>query len=144
MVYFEDMGTTLDISLDEIGPFLESDEHASAHSDDVRNFVVVESSGPTAVVSFERRFDGQWVKSRTRISSFPPYCRFIEEIEGPFAGSRFVGIHRPDGTKTRVDLFGDVQCKSRGPDQLRALWLDMLARAHDEDVATLRNFRERR
>lgn len=140
VVYFEDVGNTLDISLDDMDAFLESEEHASAHADDVRNFEVVESVGPAVVLSYERKFDGQWGKSRTRVTSFPPYCRFIEELEGVFAGSRFVGVHRPEGPRTRVELFGDVQCKARTPDQTRALWLDMLVKTHDEDLAALRKF----
>ena len=144
MVYFEDLGTSLDISLDEMESFLDSEEHSSVHGDDVRNFEVVESSGPTIVVTFERKFDGEWRKSRTRLTSFPPYCRFVEELEGVFAGSRFVGVHRPDGAKTRVELFGDIRCTLRSPEQTRALWLDILAKSHEEDLAALRQFRDRK
>ena len=144
MVYFEDLGTTLDIPLDEMESFLESTEHSSAHSDDVRNFETVETNGPTVVLAYERKFDGKWSKLRTRMTSFPPYCAFVEEIEGVFAGSRFVVVHRPDGAKTRVDVFGEAQCKTKSPEQLRTLWLNMLAKAHDEDLATLRKIRDRR
>jgi hypothetical protein len=144
MAYFEDMGTTLNVSLDEMESFLESEEHSSAHSDDVRNFEVVETAGPTIVLTYERKFDGQWTKSKTRLTSFPPYCRCVEEIEGVFAGSRFFVVHRPDGANTRVDVFGDIQCQGRSPEQIRKLWLDILAKGHDEDVAKLRKFRERK
>jgi hypothetical protein len=144
MVYVEDMGTTLDIPFEEIGAFLESEEHSSDHSEDVRNFEVLETVGPTVVLTYERKFDGQWNRSGTRVSSFPPYCRCIEEIEGVFAGSRFVVVHRPAGTQTRVDVFGDIQCVGKTPEQIRKLWLDTLAKSHDEDVASLRKFRDRR
>jgi hypothetical protein len=144
MVYVEDMGTTLDISLKELESFLESDEHSSAHSGDVRNFQVVETSGPTVVLTFERNLDGQWKRASSRITSFPPYCRCIEELEGDFAGSRFVGIHRPDGARTRVDVFGDFQCKGKSPEETRTLWLSMLAKAHEEDLAHLRRFWDRK
>jgi hypothetical protein len=144
MVYVEDMDTTLEIPMDELERLLESDEHSSAHSDDVRNFEVLETTGPTVVLTYERKLDGQWKRSGTRVTSFPPYCRWIEEIEGDFAGSRFVVIHRPDGAKTRVDVFGDIQCKGRSPEQIRTLWLDTLVKAHAEDLAALRKFRDRR
>jgi hypothetical protein len=144
MVYVEDMGTILDISFKDLESFLESEEHSSTHSDDVRNFQVVETSGPTVVLSFERHLDGRWKKASSRITSFPPYCRCIEEVEGVFAGSRFVGIHRPDGERTRVDLFGDIQCKGKSPEETRTLWLNMLAKSHEEDLASLKRFRDRR
>jgi hypothetical protein len=144
MVYVEDMGTVFDISLKEVESFLESEEHSSAHPDDVRNFQVVESSGPTVVLTFERRLDGQWKKARSRITSFPPYCRWIEELEGDFAGSRFVGIHRPEGARTRIDIFGEIQCKGKSAEETRTLWLAMLAKTHEEDVASLKRFRDRK
>ncbi len=144
MVYVEDMGTILDIGLKELESFLESEEHSSAHSDDVRNFQVSETSGSTVVLTFERNLEGQWKKSSSRISSFPPYCRWIEEFEGDFAGSRFVGVHRPDGARTRVDLFGDIQCKGKNPEETRTLWLNILAKTHEEDVASLKRFRDRK
>lgn len=144
MVYVEDVGTTIDIPLDEIESFLESDDHDSTHSDVVRNFEVVENVGPTIVLTYERKIDGHWKKSGTRVTSFPPYCRFVEEIEGDYAGSRFVVVHRPDGARTRIDVFGDIQCKAKSPEQIREVWLEMLAKSHEEDVAALRKFRDRK
>ena len=143
-MYFEDLGSTLDISLEEMESFMGSDEHSSIHSEDVRNFAVAESAGPTIELTFERMIDGRWKPSRSRVTSFPPYCRFIEEIEGDFAGSRFVVVHRPDGAKTRVELFGDIQCKGKSPEQIRKYWQSTLDKAHDEDRAALRKFRNRR
>jgi hypothetical protein len=142
MVYVEDMGTVIEASLTELESFLESEEHSSTHSDDVRNFRVVETSGPTVVLTFERNLDGRWKKSSSRITSFPPYCRWIEEIEGDLAGSRFVSIHRPEGARTRVDLFGDIQWKGKSPEETRTLWLNLLAKTHEEDVASLKRFRD--
>ena len=78
------------------------------------------------------------------MTSFPPYCRWIEEIEGEFGGSRFVVVHRPDGAKTRVGVFGDIQGKGKDPEQVRKLWLQILAKAHDEDLSALRKFRYRK
>ncbi|HTW77633.1 MAG TPA: hypothetical protein VMG14_07735 [Thermoplasmata archaeon] len=142
MVYVEDMGTVIEASLTELESFLESEEHSSTHSDDVRNFRVVETSGPTVVLTFERNLDGRWKKSSSRITSFPPYCRWIEEIEGDLAGSRFVSIHRPEGARTRVDLFGDIRWKGKSPEETRILWLNLLAKTHEEDVASLKRFRD--
>jgi hypothetical protein len=144
MVYFEDFGTTLDVSFDEIGAFMEFDEHLNFHAEDVRNFSVVETAGPTVVIAYERRIDGVWKKSGTRMVSFPPYCSFIEEIEGDLAGSRWVLLHRPDGAKTRVEAFGDIQCKGKSPDQTRKFWQATMEKVHNEDLAALRKFRDRR
>lgn len=143
MVYFEDLDTPFDVSMEDFEQWDDSEEHASAHADAVRNFEVVENAGPAIVVTYERKFRGRWGRSRTRIMSFPPYCRFIEELEGEFSGSRFVGIHRPAGRGIKIDVFGDVRSKSMSGEQLRKYWLDVLARTHEEDVAALRAFRDR-
>lgn len=66
MVYVEDVGTTLDIALDELESFLDSEAHASVHSDDARNLEAVETTGPTIALACERNVDGDWKKSRTR------------------------------------------------------------------------------
>ena len=144
MVYVEDMGTILEVPMADMESFLESVEHSSTHSEDVRNFEVVESTGPTIVLSYERKHDGHWKKSGTRVTSFAPFCRWVEELEGDFAGSRFVVVHRPDGAKTRVDVFGDIQIKGKSPEQIRTLWLGILAKTQSEDEAALRKFRDRK
>jgi len=144
VVYFEDMGTAIDLPLDELEALLETEEHGSAHAEDVRNFQVVETVGPTIVLAYERRFEGRWRKAKTRLTAFPPYCRCVEDLEGDFAGTRFFVLHRPDGERTRVDVFGDVRGPSKSPEQLRRLWLDILAKAHEEDLATLRKLRGRK
>ena len=143
MVYVEDLGTPLEIPFDQLEPFLDSPEHEAAHRDDVRNFVVVENAGPKVVVTYERKFDGEWGKSSTRMFSFPPHCVCVEELEGVFAGSRFVGIRRPESGGTRIDLFGDIQCKLRTPEETRTLWLAILAKSHQADVAALGKYRAR-
>jgi hypothetical protein len=144
MVYFEDVETTIDVPFEVLEAFMDSDEHGPAHSDDVRNFEVVENTDNVIVLTFERFLDGQWKRSKSRITSFPPYCRFVEELEGQFAGSRFVGIHRPEGTKTRVELFGDVQSQGKGPEETHESWMKMLAKSHAEDMAALKLYLDRK
>lgn len=144
MVYFEDMDTTFDISMVDYEAWSDSEEHSSVHSDVVRNFELVENAGNVVVVTYERNFKGQWGKSRTRVTSFPPYCRLIEELDGEFAGSRFVGVHRPHGEKMKIDIFGDIQSKSLSGEPLRQYWLAVLAQSYDEDMTSLRAFRDRR
>jgi hypothetical protein len=69
-VYCEERGTTLDIPLDRMESSLESEEHSSAHSDDVRNFEIVETTGATIVLSYERKIDGRWSRAGTRVTSW--------------------------------------------------------------------------
>ena len=144
MVYFEDIGTTLDLPFDQMKAFMEFDEHLGFHAEDVRNFEVVEAAGPTVVIRYERRIDGRWGRSGTRMTGFPPFGSFIEEIEGDLAGSRWVLLHRPDGAKTRVELFGDIQCKGKSPEQTLRFWQATMDKTHSEDLAALTRFKARK
>ena len=143
MVYFEDMDTPFDVSGEDFASWDDSEEHANAHSGAVRNFEVVETAGPALVVTYERSILGEWQKARTRVTSFPPYWRMIEELEGEFAGSKFMVARRPDGSRIKIDVYGDIQSTSMSGEELRKYWLGVLATTHDEDLSSLKKFRDR-
>ena len=143
MTYFEDTGDSIPLPFQRVIQFLDSAEHGGAHAGDVRNFKVVKTVGLTTTLSFERLRDGKWTPAVSRLTVFPPFCYCVEELKGTFAGSRFVGIHRPAGKRTRVDLFGDVRSKVYPPAKAKRLLLRTLAKAHREDLAAIRAWRKR-
>jgi hypothetical protein len=140
MVYFEDLGTTFDLPFEQMGAFMQFEGHLPMH-DEVRNFEVVEANGPTVVIRYERKIDGEWVKSGTRMTGFAPYGSFLEEIEGDLAGSKWVLLHRPDGAKTRIELYGDIQLKGKSPEEARRYWQATMDKTHAQDLAALERFK---
>jgi hypothetical protein len=143
MTYFEDTGTILDASIEQVWEYLASERHAPAHAGSARNFEVRETVGSTSVIWGERLVDGQWKPFLTRSTDFPPFCVCNEEVEGDFAGSKFVLLYRPQGKVTLVDVYGDIQARTLPPAEAHRRFLATLQAAYEEDAAALREFRHR-
>jgi hypothetical protein len=143
MVFFEDKGAILDASIEEVWKYLYSEQHGPAHSKNARNFEVKETVGATSLVSAERRLHGQWSTFLSKSTDYPPLCIVNEEVEGEFAGTKFVIVYTPEGRVTRVDVYGDVQSKIHPPDEARRLFLELLQGAYEDDVAQMASGRSR-
>ncbi len=143
MAYFEDVGTVIYAPIEFIWAYLVSPHHAPAHAKSARGFTVRETAGATSVVASERRLGGRWSPVVSRTTDFPPFCVLNEEIEGEFQGSKFVLVYRPSGTKTRIDVYGDVQSRGSEPAEARRTFLRMLGQAYREDAAVIAHLRER-
>jgi hypothetical protein len=137
MVFFEDKGAIITAPIDEVWKYLYSEDHGSAHRENARNFEVKETVGATSLVSAERKMHGQWSKFVSKSTDYPPVCIVNEEVEGDFAGTKFVIVYTPEGKVTRVDVYGDVQSRIHPPDQARRLFLDLLQGAYEDDVAQM-------
>ena len=137
MVFFEDQGAIIDAPIEEVWEYLYSAEHGPAHRESARNFEVKETIGATSLVSAERRVRGQWQPFVSKSTDYPPLCIVNEEVEGDFAGTKFVVLYTPEGRVTRVDVFGDVQSKVYAPDEARRLFLEMLQGAYEDDAARM-------
>jgi hypothetical protein len=143
VVYFEDVGTVYEASLDELWKYLGSEEHGGAHVGNARNFQVKETSGNTTVISAERNLTGQWMAMLSKSTEFPPFCICYEEIEGLFAGTKFVALYRPKGGSTQVDVFGDIQSRTLPIGEAKTLFLASLVGAYADDAKALKTFLKR-
>jgi hypothetical protein len=144
MVYFEDLGSTIEAPIEVVWEYLESEQHGDAHSARARNIKVREAAGPTSVVSGEHLDHGTWSPFCQRATEFPPLCTCIEELEGDFTGTRFVLLYRPEGEKTRVDVYGDVQSRVLDPKTALSQFLKRLESAYDDDLAGITEFLRKR
>jgi hypothetical protein len=144
MVYFEDTGTLIAAPIEFVWEYLTSPQHGPAHAKSARHFAVRETVGATSVVAAERFLDGQWKPFVSRSTDFPPFCVCNEEIEGDFAGTRFVLLYRPVGGQTQVDVFGDVQSKVFPPEVAKRRFLALLDAAYLDDVPVLLELRRTR
>jgi hypothetical protein len=104
VVFLRDDGV-FDAPLNEIWRFLGSGaEHERAHGHrGVRREVLGENSGN---YSWEQPFDGAAVRFTMRWTEFVPVGVGYDVTEGPFVGSRFFLIYRPDGPRTEVSIVG--------------------------------------
>jgi len=138
MVYFEDTGSVIEAPIEFIWEYLTSEHHGPAHAATGRNFKLREIIGATALVSAERLLDGRWSPFLTKSTDLPPLGIQNEEVEGEFAGTKFVLIYKPDGTRTRVDVYGDLRSNVYPLEVAREKYLRLLAGAYAEDVAAIR------
>jgi hypothetical protein len=143
MVYFEDTGTMIDAPVGFVWDYLESEHHGPAHSKSARNFRVKETVGPTTLVSAERYLNGKWSTFVSKSSDFAPFCVCNEEVEGDFAGTRFVLLYHPRGNRTQVDVYGDVQSTVFDPDEAKEVFLRLLEGAYLDDVAVISELRRK-
>ena len=143
MTYFEDTGSVLDAPIEYVWEYLMSEEHGSAHARSARNFAVKETVGPTSVVSAERLLRGQWSPFVSKTTDFPPFAVINEEVEGDFAGTKFVVLYRPHGNQTRVDVYGDVRSDRFDLEHAKRLFLELLTMAYEDDVAKMKQLRRR-
>jgi hypothetical protein len=143
MVYFEDTGTVIDAPVGFVWDYLESEHHGPAHSKSARNFQVQETVGSSTLVSAERYLNGKWTKFVSRSTDFAPFCVCNEELEGDFAGTKFVIIYRPQKDRTRIDVYGDVQSAVFGLDEAKAIFLKLLENAYLDDVAVIAVLRKK-
>jgi len=142
MVYFEDLGTVIDAPIGFVWDYLESEHHGPAHSKNARNFQVKETVGPTALVSAERYLNGKWSTFVSKSSDFAPFCVCNEEVEGDFAGTKFVILYRPKKNQTQIDVYGDVQSRVFGLDEAKEIFLKLLENAYLDDVAVISELRK--
>jgi hypothetical protein len=143
MVYFEDTGAILDAPIEFVWEYLVSEHHGPAHRNSARNFEEREVVGSTSVVAAERHLHGRWSAFVSRTAAFPPLCICNEEIEGDFAGTKFVIVYKPEGRVTRVDVYGNVESKTFPPAEAKREFLALLQGAYEDDDAAIRALRSR-
>jgi hypothetical protein len=142
MTYFEDRGTVLDAPLEVVWDFIEKDEefHPKAHSGSLRNFEEKKLSEVTGLIHCEVRWGGRWRKMVTRFTSIRPAVRINEELEGPYAGSKFVLLYFPQGKRTVVDILRYMHSSELSPEEIKRGTLRTFANSHAEDLPYLRRF----
>jgi len=140
MTYFEDTGNIIDAPIELVWAYLSSEHHGPAHAGSARNFDVKETVGSTAVISADRLMNGRWARFVSKSTDFPPLCICNEEVEGDFAGSKFILVYRPKGNQTQVDVYGDVRSSGMDPNTARAAFLKLLEGAYLEDVLAIAKF----
>jgi hypothetical protein len=141
MTYFKDLGAVIDAPLDFVWRYRTSEDHGSAHTRNARNFGLKEMIGTTAVIEAERKIGDRWAPFVSKSTDFSPFCVCNEEIEGDFAGTRYVLLYHPDGQKTRIDVYGDVQSSVYPPEEAERVFLGLLKSAYEDDVAVIAKLR---
>lgn len=63
--------------------------HAAAHKSTARNYSVRTFADGSSSLTFEQKLGGKWGTTTGRGYEFPPLGLASENLEGPFAGSKY-------------------------------------------------------
>lgn len=131
-----------DAPLETVWDFMQKDEefHPKAHKVTLRDWEEERLSEVTQLVRYKQVEDGVWRQFVARLTEIRPSVRILEEIEGPFAGSRIVHVYVPRGTKTVVDVLAYMHSSEYSPTEIKRRKLHRWARAYQEDLPHFRAF----
>jgi len=136
MVYIFDEGSEFDMPLERLWEYLPSDSHR--HSAKV---ISREVQGNVITLTSERDVDGKAVRSKLRLTMYPPLGVAQEHLEGPTAGSKVFSFYTRKGNKTAITVVGEYKMAGASDEDAKRAVMQMLARSFDEDVATLKSMK---
>jgi hypothetical protein len=138
MVFVTDDGSEFKATREKIWRYNQAE---GAHSHPSMQNVLVSQEGGSMLFTYETVSpNGSTEKRRTRITPMPPVGSFIEEIEGRFAGSKYINYYVPKGDKTEIRIVGEFTSPTIPEDKLKQEVLDHLDTFYKEDVQNLAVF----
>lgn len=145
-VFFHDADTVYDAPIEVLWEFILNggEIHGGAHHATLRNFEGRDLSPTCFEATYEVLRGGEWRKSKSRTTLYPPVCKVAEQLEGDYAGSILLWQYWPAGQRTRVDVWARLRSDVLSATELRAHWRESLANAFEEDVAVLPKFLKQR
>ena len=96
MVFILDEGSVFELSFDKLWEYLPSEKHAHP----VAKLISREISGNVLTITSDREINGKTVRTKLRMTMFPPLGVAQEYLEGPAAGSKAFLYYYPKGNKT--------------------------------------------
>ena len=142
MVFIVDDGSVFEAPLDKVWKLVE------AHNTDgpkihpeMKNITQEEVSKNAVIIGWESDIQDRRVKSKMKITAYPPLGMTFELLEGPMTGSKFFNYYTPKGATTGVTVAGDFNSPVMTGDQLKQAVLAFLEQSFNEDSAYLATMR---
>ena len=136
MVYIVDEGSEFDMPLERVWEYLPSESHK--HSAKVLSREV---QGNVVTLTSERDVGGKTVRSKLRLTMYPPLGVAQEHLEGPTAGSKVFSFYTRKGNKTAITVVGEYKMAGASDEDTRRAVMGMLQGSFDEDVANLKTMK---
>jgi hypothetical protein len=135
MVFILDEGSLFELSFDKLWDYLPSEKHAHP----VAKLISREISGNVLTIASDRDINGKIVRTKLRMTIFPPLGVVQEYLEGPAAGSKAFLYYYPVGNKTGITVVGDFTISGTSDDEsTRRAVAQMMERSFTEDEAIIR------
>ena len=143
MVYLQDEGSEFEAPVAFVWKYIfGGGAHDGAHKT-TRNSKIKEVSAITIEYESERYLRGKWAPDRMRITMAPPISVTTEWLDGALAGSKFVYVYKPNGEKTRIDVYGEFTSKTLDPEEVEAAAREFLETEFRDDAPAVRSEYER-
>jgi hypothetical protein len=136
MVYIIDEGSEFDMPIEKLWEYLPSESHK--HSAKV---ISRELQGNVLTLTSERDVNGKAVRSKLRITMYPPLGVAQEHLEGPTAGSKVFTFFTRKGNKTSITVVGEYKMAGANDESTRKAVMQMLEGSFNEDVANLKSMK---
>ncbi len=137
-MFIADWGSHYDAPVDKVVKLLEAHmtDSGKIHPN-VKNLKLEKMSENVTIGSAELDVQGRKVGTRVRYTMLPPLGVAIEQLEGPFAGSKYFFYYVPKGDKTEVVAVGEFKSPIMSDEQLKQAVDVYLEEAFKEDTAYL-------
>jgi hypothetical protein len=138
MVFINDEGSEFKASMNKIWKY---NQAATGHIHPSMHNLQVSQEGASTLFTYETVSpNGSTEKRRTRVTPLFPVGSWIEELQGRFAGSKYINYYVPKGDKTEVRVVGEWTSDTIPQDKLKQAVLDHLKVIYEEDVQSLERF----
>ncbi|MDE1820042.1 MAG: hypothetical protein KGJ23_04050 [Euryarchaeota archaeon] len=138
MVYLKDEGSEFEAPVDFVWKYIFGGEgHDAAHKT-TRNPKFKKVSEITIEYGSERLLRGKWAPDRMRITMVPPISVTTEWLDGVLAGSKFVYVYKPQGEKTRIDVYGEFTSPTLPPEGVEAAAREFLESEFRDDAPAVK------
>jgi hypothetical protein len=97
--------------------------------------------GNVITLTSERDVNGKTVRSKMRLTLYPPLGVAQEHLEGPTAGSKVFSYYTRKGNKTTITVVGDYKMAGANDEDTRNAVMQMLGWSFDEDVANIKSMK---
>ena len=135
MVFILDEGSVFELPFDKLWEYLPSEKH----SHPVAKLISREIIGNVLTLTSERDINGKTVRTKLRMTIFPPIGVVQEYLEGPAAGSKAFLYYYPQGNKTGITVAGNFTIAGATDDEsTRKVVAQMMERSFTEDEAIIK------
>jgi hypothetical protein len=138
MVFINDEGSEFKASMDKIWRYNQAE---TGHTHPSMQNLQKKKEGASMLFTFQVVSPNGSTENRlTRITPLSPVGSWIEELQGRFAGSKYINYYVPKGDKTEVRVVGEWTSDTIPQDKLKQAVLDHLKVIYEEDVQSLERF----
>ena len=142
MVFIEDKGSIFKAPIEQIWRLLEAHNYEGdkIHPGN-KNRTTEKVAENVFMLSWENEVQGRIIKSKERLTNYPPVGRALEFLEGRLAGSKAFVYYAPKENETEVNVIGEWKSSAMSDEEIKKNVLSFLQHNFEEDSAYLKTMK---